>query len=193
MAPSIKNLRDTITKINPRDLVYPGIILLFFILVGILFSLATQFIAKNINNAFSSDTGAESSALNMANYTLVSKKLGFSTEVGASVATSTSSPAEAVSTAQVLDKKSLTLTILNSTAKKGVATTLAEALQTSGFSKATTGNEKRLYATTTVVIKESKKDYETLLLEAVRKTYPDAVVTTTTAGTIDATIIIGTK
>lgn len=192
MTPSIKNLRDTITKINPRDLVYPGIILLFFILVGILFSLATQFIAKNINNAFSSDTGAESSALNMANYTLVAKKLGFSTEAGVSVATSTSSPAVAVLTSQVLDKKSLTITILNSTAKKGVATTLAEALQTSGFSKAATGNEKKLYATTTVVIKESKKDYETLLLEAVRKIYPDAVATTTTAGTIDATIIIGT-
>lgn len=190
MSPSIKNLRDTITKINPRDLVYPGIILLFIILVGILFSLATQFIAKNINNAFSSDTGAESSALNMANYTLVAKKLGFSTEAGAS--TVSTSPASPASSAQSLDKKSLIITILNSTAKKGVATTLAQSLESLGFAKATTGNEKKLYATTTIVIKESKSDYETLLLEAVRKTYPGAIATTTGAGAIDATIIIGT-
>lgn len=190
MSPSIKNLRDTISKISPRDLIYPGIILLFIIIVGILFSLVAQFIAKNINNAFSSDTGAESSALNMANYTLTAKKLGFSTEAGTS--TVSISVTEAPVASQSLDKKSLTLSILNSTAKKGVATILTRMLESSGFAKATTGNEKKLYATTTILIKESKSGYESLLLEAVRKAYPDAIATTTTAGTIDATIIIGT-
>lgn len=197
MSLSIKNLRDTISKINPRDLVYPGIILIFIVIVGVLFFLATQFIAKNVNNAFSSDIGGESSALNMANYTLTAKKLGFSTEAGNGVAPSTASSATmsavVAESPQTLDKKSLTIAILNSTAKKGVATTLGKSLESLGFAKATTGNEKNLYATTTVIVKESKKSYEALILEAVRKTYPDAVATTTTAGTTDTTIIIGSR
>lgn len=191
MTPSIKNLRDTISKINPRDLFYPGIVLLFIIIVGVLFSLSTKFIATNINSAFSGDTGAESSSLNMTNYSIVAKKLGFSTEAGTSTqAVESTVPTEAPS-AQTLDLKSLTIAVLNSTAKTGVATTLAKSLETSGFAKATTGNEKKLYATTTVIVKETKKDYTTSLLDAVRKIYPFAIATSTTTGTADATIIIG--
>lgn len=191
MTPSINNLRDTISKINPRDLFYPGIVLLFIIIVGILFSLSTKFIATNINSAFSGDTGAESSSLNMTNYTIVAKKLGFNTGAGTSTqAVESTVPTEAPS-AQALNLKSLTIAVLNSTVKTGVATTLAKSLEASGFAKATTGNEKKLYATTTVIVRETKKDYATSLLDAVRKIYPSAIAATTTTGTIDATIIIG--
>lgn len=193
MTPSIKNLRDSISKLNGRDLVYPGIVLLFIIIVGILFSLSAKFIATNINSAFSGDTGAESSSLNMTNYAIVAKKLGFSAEADTSTPTTESTVVTEASSTQALDLKSLTIAVLNSTAKTGVATTLAKSLETSGFAKATTGNEKRLYATTTVIVRETKKDYIASLLDAVHKTHPDAIATTTMTGTIDATIIIGTK
>lgn len=192
MPPFIKKIQDATKGMSPRDFVYPGILLLFVIIVSIIFFIATRTITKNVNDAFSSDAGGESSALNMTNYALVAKKLGFSTETGAIVVSSTS-PASPATTTQTLDKKTLAISILNSTAKKGVATTLAQALESAGFAKATTGNEKKLYATTTVVIVETKKEYETILLEAVQKTYPDAIATTTPTSAIDATIIIGTK
>lgn len=192
MTPSIKNLRDTISKLNPRDMVYPGIVLFLIIIVGILFSLSTKFIATNINSAFSGDAGAETSSLNMANYAIVAKKLGFSTEAGTSTPPVENTVAIEASSTQALDLKSLTIAVLNSTAKTGIATTLARSLEASGFVKATTGNEKKVYATTTIVVKETKKEYTTALLDAVRKTYPNAIATTTTTGTVDATIIIGT-
>lgn len=200
MSQFLQNLHVAISRIKPKDLVYPGIALLFVIIVGVLFSFATQFIAKNINDAFSGDTSAESSSLNMANYTIVAKKLGI--EVGvqknittppASPVTSTTTETLVVDSPQVLDKKSLTINILNSTSKKGVATTLAQTLESAGFARATTGNEKKLYATTTIFIKDNKHAYFPLLLEAMSKTYPDAIVTTTAVGEFDVIIIIGTK
>lgn len=198
MSPFIKNLRNSISGVKPRDLVYPGIIFLFIILVVILFFLVTQFIAKNINNAFSGDVSGESSSLNMTNYTLVTKKLGISTEVQKESAPPAPTPTEAPTTTapevEVLDKQTLTLNILNSSTKSGVATTLSKALEAAGFAKATTGNEKTKYATTTILIKESKASFGPALLEEVKKIYPGAVATTTAdTASFDAVIIIGTK
>lgn len=195
----LQKIHVAISGIKPKDLVYPGITLLFIIIVGVLFSFATQFITKNINEAFSGDIGTESSSLNMANYTIVAKKLGIEVGVQKNIAThpasqiATTTETIAVEIPHVLDKKSLTINILNSTTKKGVATTLAQTLESAGFSKATTGNEKKLYTTTTVFIKDDKRAYSSLILEAMSKTYPDAIATTTTSGGFDVTIIIGTK
>ncbi|MBI5077791.1 MAG: LytR C-terminal domain-containing protein [Candidatus Yonathbacteria bacterium] len=198
MSQFIQNLRIKVSEIKPRNLVYPGIISLFIIVTGVLFSFSTQFIAKNINTAFSGDTSSESSALNMTNYTLVAKKLGISTEskknaVVEPASVASSSPASA-ETSQILDKKSITISILNSTTKSGVATALSQALLSAGFSKATTGNEKKQRDTTTVTIKKSSASLSDALLEEVRKIYPNATANTTgESASFDATIIIGTE
>ncbi|MFZ2303853.1 MAG: LytR C-terminal domain-containing protein [Minisyncoccia bacterium] len=199
MSQFIKKIRASVSEIKPKDLVYPGIALFFAIIVGVIFVLATGFIAKSIDTAFSGDTGEESSSLNMENYTLVARKLGISIEINkeeavVQVEPSIPSESQATTTTQVLDKKAFTLNILNSTPKSGVAGALATSLTVAGFAQAKTGNEKTLYATTTVFIKESKSDIGPSLLEIVKKTYPDAVSTTSPETALfDVIIIIGTK
>ena len=199
MSPFIKKIRDSVSGLKPKDLIYPGIVLLFAIIVGVIFILATGFIAKNIDTAFSGDTGEDSSSLNMENYTLVAKKLGISTEIrkeATSVSVETSVPSEprATSTTQVLDKKVLTLSILNSTSKSGIAGALATSLELAGFAKAKTGNEKTLYATTTVAIKESMSALGSSVIEIVKKTYREAVSTISPETALfDVIITIGAK
>ena len=199
MSPFIKKIRDSVSGLKPKDLIYPGIVLLFAIIVGVIFILATGFIAKNIDTAFSGDTGEDSSSLNMENYTLVAKKLGISTEIrkeATSVSVETSVPSEprATSTTQVLDKKVLTLSILNSTSKSGIAGALATSLELAGFAKAKTGNEKTLYATTTVAIKESMSALGSSVIEIVKKTYPEAGSTISPETALfDVIITIGTR
>lgn len=82
MNDSIKNLRASISNIKPGDLIYPGIFLVFILIVGILFFTSTRFITKNINNAFSEHVGGSEGSLNIPNYTLVANKLGISLTEG---------------------------------------------------------------------------------------------------------------
>ncbi len=196
---------QSIKNIRPFDLVYPGALLLFFGFVIIVFFFAIRFISQNINRAFSSEDSGASQMLNIDRFKLTAKKLNIPVTIpqNGTVALEipvqetvpdTTSAAQATSTlvATVLDKSAITIIVKNSTSKKGVAGTLAKSLEDSGFQKPQTGNESKLYATTTVLIKASKQAYEPLLLDTVRKTYPDAVATTTETGTVDATVIIGT-
>lgn len=200
--PFIQSLKN----IKPLDLVYPGVLILFFVFVAIIFFFTIRFISKNINKAFSPEEGGVSQALNIERYKLTAQKLNLPMNTLQSEATApapsaetavldTESATQATSTpvAIVLDKSAITITVKNSTSKKGVASTLAKALEDAGFAKPQTGNEPTLYATTTILLKESKKEYGTLLLETIQKTYPDAVVATSPeSGSFDATIVIGT-
>jgi len=193
-----ENLLTKILNTKPRDLIYPGILLLTVLIVGILFSSASKFISKNINNVFSGDIGVEQNSLNMNNYLLVVKKLGINAEVRENTLVApTSASVTATSTTdtdkpEVLDKTSITIKVLNSTTKKGAAGILADALENDGFSKPDTGNASRLYATTIVQLSNNISEFEPLLLETVRKYYPSATATTTTeTSASDATIIIG--
>ncbi|MEK7569146.1 MAG: LytR C-terminal domain-containing protein [Patescibacteria group bacterium] len=198
--PFIQSLKN----IKPFDLVYPGVLVLFFALVAIIFFFTIRFISRNINKAFSPEEGGPSQALNVERYKLTAKKLNIPVatsqeiatmpEVLAGVAIPDTHATNTLAVA-VLDKSALTIMVKNSTPKKGVASTLAKTLEDSGFKKPQTGNESTLYATTTILLKESKKEYGALLLDAVRKTYPDAVATTASSesGSSDATIIIGTR
>lgn len=191
------SILESLKKLKPVDLMYPGIFVLFFGVVIIIFFSTMQFISKNINKAFAPEESVPSQALDMEKYKLVTKKLGISVEQASNAVAPTETPvAQTVNTSTstvALDKHSLTLMIKNSTAKKGVATTLAKALEGDGFAKAQTGNEPKLYATTTILLKESKSTYGAIILEAVHKLYPDAITTTAPEASVaDATIIIGT-
>lgn len=190
---------ESLRKIKSRDLIYPGLFILFFIIVIIVFFFAMQFISKNINKAFSPEESAPSQALDIEKYKLVAKKLNMSVspidnvvvapaEVPTTQAVATSTPIA------TLNKKDITIMIKNSTSKKGVATALAKTLEDAGFATPKTGNEQKLYSTTTILLKESRNIYQSILLEAVRKTYPDAIITTTPeTSAVDATVIIGAR
>lgn len=199
---------QSLKNIKPLDLVYPGILVLFFGVVIIVFFYTMQFISQSINSAFSSEDSDSSQSLNLERYKFIAKKLNIPVaipqegvtvvavpEVPATVPeVATTTQATSTPVAVVLDKRAITLAVRNSTPKKGVATTLAKALEDAGFQKPQTGNEPKSYTITTVIIKESKREYEALLLEAVRKIYPNAVATTTAESVLsDATVIIGTR
>lgn len=191
------NIIEALKKKKPRDFVYPGVLVVFFITVAIMFFTAVQFISKNINNVFSSDQNTDTQPLDMTRYTKIAKKLNLTLVTPLqNEASSTKTNADTTMTtapqALAFNKKSLTLMILNSTPKKGVASTLSKILIDAGFAKSKTGNEKTAYAVTTIFIKNSKYDYAPLLLEAILKSYPEAQATTTSdTAPFDATIIIG--
>lgn len=199
---------QSLKNIKPLDLVYPGVLVLFFgVVIGVFFSVM-QFISQSINSAFSSEDSGSAQSLDLERYKLIAKKLNIPVAIPQEGATAVAIPevpatvpevattTQATSTpaAVVLDKRAITLSVKNSTPKKGVATILAKALEDAGFQKPQTGNEPKSYATTTVLIKESKKEYGPLLLEVVRKIYPSAIAGTTTENTSsDAIIIIGNQ
>lgn len=203
-SPFIQSLKN----IKPLDLVYPGVLVLFFgVVIGVFFSVM-QFISQSINSAFSSEDNGSAQSLDLERYKLIAKKLNIPVVIPQEGATAVAVPEvpatvpEVATTTQttstpvavVLDKRVITLAVKNSTPKKGVATTLAKALEDAGFQKPQTGNESKSYATTTVLIKESKKEYEALILEVVHKTYPEATATTSPeSGSADAVIVIGTR
>lgn len=192
---------EFLKKVRTRDLVYPGILAFFIIVVAIIFFISTRFISQSINKVFSNEGGENVQALDLARYTQVAKKLGIKvntpsedTRTSASV-TPLHEMQAAATTTPALNKQALTIMIRNSTAKAGAANTLAKSLKDAGFSTPKTGNEKASTAATTILIKESKRDYAPLLLAEVSKIYPNATTTTTTSEStpFDATIIIGGK
>lgn len=196
---------ESLKKVRVKDIIYPGILVFFIIIVVVLFFISTRFISQNINKVFSTEGSDNAQALDLARYTLVAKKLGIavnapsentgipSAETPVSVAPPREIPTLATTT-PVLDKRALTLMVRNSTAKVGAASALAKILQSAGFSTPKTGNEKTPTAITTILVKESKRDYATLLLSEVIKAYPDAITATTSeSDPFDATIIIGGK
>lgn len=195
----VKNLRNKFSDTKPADFIYPGIILIFTIIVGILFFTSARFITKNINDAFSEHPAGNESSLNMLNYTLVAKKLGISLEHENTQSTQIVQVVEpsAISTTtptQILDRKSITIRILNSTDKKGVATELSTFLESLGFSKAKLGDERKKYATTTLILKEGKKGFSDEILIELQKKYSYAIASSTPDTALyDATIIIGEK
>lgn len=195
---TIKDMKiiESLKKVHPKDLIYSGVLTFFMIVVAVVFFLSTQFISQNINKVFTTEIGEGVQALDLARYQLVAKKLGITVTTPSEnvVSTEVTTPKETVSAIIPLDKKSLTITVLNSTAKKGVAGTLAKALEAAGFATPATGNEKTPYIKTTVLIKESKYDYAAPLLEEVLKSYPSAFATTSSeTAKYDAMIIIGTE
>jgi len=168
------------------------------IVVGTIFFISTHFISQEINNVFVSESAEGVQALDVARYMLVAKKLGITvsppSEKINELAEQTPAPETPAPPTTILDKKAITITVLNSTNKKGIAGTLAATLKDAGFSTPSTGNEKNPYAKTTILVKESKYDYAPLLLEAVLPSYPNAFATTTPeTSPFDATIIIGAE
>jgi len=193
------------------DFIYLYIFVVFFIIVLVLFSLSINFIVLNVNQIFSPQTSENTAALNTENYSLVVKKLGLPNNTPENITNSETAESPAsqihnepdVTTQNVtentpppapieLDKKIITLSIMNTTNKKGVAATLAKVFESAGFSTGTTGNEKGPYSTTTIFIKDSKKEYIPVVEEVVKNSYPKAITKTNPVDSkFDVIIMIG--
>lgn len=189
------SFRESLKKLRPQDVIYPGIFLIFLGIVIILFFFSTQFISKNINKVFYSEGNSTAEALNLEQYKLVAKKLGIVVNVPKEGEVTIIKVTPAADTAvTTINKKTISIIVKNSTTKTGIATTLAKAIEDAGFNKPKTGNEATFYATTTVMIKADQKDIESQLLDVVRKSYPEAIATTTVnTGVYDAIVVIGAK
>ena len=195
-------------RIQSPEFIYLGIIFIFFVIVLIVFLYSTNFVVNNVNKIFSTTDSGASQALNTENYLLAVKKLNLPTNTAEGNATAPTTATPPVETppivetntpavvetpqAPTIDKKSITINILNTTSKKGVAAILAKTLENAGFSTATTGNDKKSYNLTTIIISENKKEYLPLLKEAVLASYPKVVTETIANKTdFDVTIMIG--
>lgn len=196
MDPKNTNITKVLEKRNPIDFVYLGTILLLLIITLITFFYSTNFIIQNVNKIFYPGEGGNSQALDMTRYSLVEKKLNLPVNTVSTDTTINTQAEKQVTpnnpaTTPMLDKKSITLNILNSTKKVGVASVLAKALESAGFSKATTGNETKVYTQTTILIKDSKKDFTPLVEDVVKKSYPNAITATNPESSkFDVVIII---
>ena len=179
------------------DVVYVVVLILFLVAVTVVFFFTTQFITQNINKVFSTANTGNAQALNLGNYSLVAKKLHIDINTpSVNEAPPPTKEMVAVTSTSALEKSALTINILNSTSKKGVAATLARVMTEAGFSTPQTGNEKKFYTVTTIFIKESKKEYESLILKTVASLYPEVAIDPTREkedAKFDALIIIGNK
>jgi hypothetical protein len=184
---------SALKSLKPRDFVYPILLLVFFIAVIVFFILAVKFISENINNIFVLKEAKKESALDVARYTFVAKKLHIPPDASKETRVFLDPQIE-INTASISEKNSVSILILNSTKKPGLAGVLANILKEAGFSSITTGNEKTPRTATTILAGAGKETYASLVLESVIKAYPAAYLATSTEQTrADVTIIIGVK
>lgn len=188
------SIREALKKLKPQDFIYPGVIVVFLCVTIFVFFLATQFISKNINKIFTSEDSGAVQALNLAQYKIVAKKLNIEVIVPQEAVASVPVIATSTPVVAAQGKHGITITVKNSTAKKGAATTLANALEVAGFSKPSTTNESKTYSETMIIIKEDALSSSPAIVDEVKKLYPNAIATTTSNSALfDVTIIIGSR
>lgn len=184
-------IKEMFKNLNKEDYLYLSVVIIFFILVLFVFLYAVGFLSTNINKVFNSENTSNTGGLNMEQYTLVVKKMNLNNQNPQTTEIPTRSP-ESQTNTNILDKHSITIKILNSTETKGLASLLEKKIINEGYLVSKTGNEATNYEITTLLIQENKSEYSSILLSAIQKTYPKAVVKTTTeASDVDAVIIIG--
>ncbi|MEI6580680.1 MAG: LytR C-terminal domain-containing protein [bacterium] len=207
------DIRKILKKMKPSDFIYLGVIFVFFIIVVILFSYSTGFIIKNVNKIFSSDKETNTQLLDVPRYTLIAKKLNLpintisentpsqeplppasepETENDSAITDVNNTTQDPVANIPELDKSLITINVLNSTSKKSIASVLAQVFKDAGFPNVKSGNEKILYENTTIVIKETRKEYSPLIEQLVLVSYPKATTKIVTDKyDFDVTVIIG--
>lgn len=196
-----RTILESVKKVRPRDLLYPSILVVFFIVVGIVFFFATRFISQSINKVFSFEQSTETQALDLARYALVAKKLGIPLETGAvGGATPVAPPIEAevapsapISAETILDESKLSIAIYNGTKTAGLAGKLKSVLEEAGFTVKKTGNKSNDYPQTTIEIKEAVRSALPRLEQLVGDRYEAIIKNAPADATYDVVIIIGNK
>lgn len=204
---SPKETEDT-KKFEPINLVYIGVLLLFFAIITIAFFYSTNFVVNNVNKIFLSDTERNIQALDISRYSLVEKKLNLpvnipeenttpetpvteqAIEEGVIIPENSLAVEEVVAT--TIDKESILINILNGAKKAGVAGAMSKNMADAGFTNITTGDSKILYPLTTIFIKEASKDYTAPIEEVVKASYSKATTKTNPESSkFDVVIIVG--
>ena len=188
------NFLEGLKKMKGENIVFLVVLFFYFLILLSVFNITIRFFSQNINKIFTPIAIPTLGALDMPSYVVVAKKLNFkvsdSSETKQTSLEATSSNSDST-TPLSLDKKSLTIEILNSTKTGGLASKLSDSIESEGFIVIKTGNEPKQYDITTLIIQKEKEKYVNTLLAAIRKSYPDAVATTTENGTYEAVIVIG--
>lgn len=195
MKTKLTEIISAIKTMKPRDFIYTGISFVFLGIVITVFLFSLEFISKNINRVFTIPETGNTLSLDVARYNLVAKKLNIPTNTSSEPSLGYSATSTNISaTSTILKKSTVTILILNSTQKQGVASTLAKKLKDIGFTNITTGNEKIPQTLTTILVRENQRDYADAILESISKAYPTAQISTTTKQTkSDIIITIGGK
>lgn len=199
MEPKNENNIKISKKIKVIDFIYLGIIFIFIIITVFIFINATNFIVGDINKILQPKEEIDTSVLDLARYSLVEKKFNLPINNPKLETLNTTVPIVApvenkIATDKiVIDKKSIKIEIINSTLKNGVAALLSKKLETAGFSKATTASKAvKTVVTTTILIKDSMKDYQSFIEDVVKKSYPKAITKTNPESSkFDVIITIG--
>src|SRR3989338_1686960 len=172
-----KNIIGKLKEIRPRDAIYPGIITIFIALAVFCFILTAQFLSKNINKGFMIDERSIEETLvtvDLENYYLVAKKAWINIELPnpelispPHPATVASEPASSPPSAppgdttpspapSPVERKQLSIQVLNSTSKQGLAGDLKNDLVHAGFVNISTGNSSTLEPITLISVKSNK-------------------------------------
>lgn len=196
----IKNLLE---KIKLKDIIYPLITVLFFVVILTVFILDTGFITQNINKAFyvpdPSEIESRMVKIDLENYYVVAGKLGLSTAAPAVVPQEQVAPQEVVPqqpvapVVPVVDKATLTISVFNTTTTKGAAAAIKKDLETAGFKVGETGNQTPALDITQVKVKSAVNGSQTIeeLKQAIVKKYPSATVVVDDSIAVDVVVLIG--
>lgn len=187
-----------VVKLKFKKIIYPLISGIIVILIIIVFIYSVKFLAEAIDRVFATDTESLEShliRLDMEKFNLVAKKLGIMLGMSETeLLTQATATIIATATPPVLDKTAVRIEILNSLEKAGLAKDLKALLENDGFKVEKIGDFSPSLATTTIKIKESKKDYSALVRESVSKKYPEAEDKALEENeNFDIIIIIGSK
>lgn len=183
---------EKLRNLKKEDYLYLAIVIILSGIIISFFSYSANFLSSNINKVFYSESTSVTTGLNMENYNLVVKKMNL--DVQDQTNNTQSQSTSSFVNSQKLDKRDLTIKILNGTNQSGLASELETKLVSEGFTISKKGNSLNNYSTTTLIIQDNKSEYTSILLEALNKTYPKAVASTTSAASdVDAVIIIGSN
>ncbi len=205
-------------KIKLNEIAYPALIAALVLIIVILFAAAVAFLSGQLNKIFAIPGGMDNeqtARIDMGKLDFVERRLGIAETgaasqpapannepAGAATTTAAAEPettaATTTATAETIpaaaDKASLKISILNATGIPGLARQLKDHLETQGFTVASTGNASTTQETTTVSIKDSAKNYGSLLKEAVLAKYPAGDIQPLEENNpFDAVVIIGKK
>ncbi|MBI5133956.1 MAG: LytR C-terminal domain-containing protein [Candidatus Taylorbacteria bacterium] len=199
-----EKLKRFISRLTFRTVAYPAILIALFVAVWVLFVMATRFITLEINRVFSDGETGQGLVMDRAGYERVARRLNIAIDdspaprpqalVEQAAAETPKAPEESVETIAAkpaLDKQAVSVGVFNATKVSGRAGSIKDLLSSKGFKIDKTGNAPA-QTKNTLEIKESKKDYATLLVEALAGALEiDETVTVPEENKLDAMITIG--
>jgi hypothetical protein len=199
MEPKNENNIKISQKIKLINFIYLGVVFIFIILTAIIFFYSTNFIIENVNKILQPKEEINTDVLDLTRYSLVEKKLNLPINNPKSNILNTTTPTvipvvnKNNTATPVINKKSVTIEIINTTSQNGIASLLSQKLVTAGFSKATTASKTvKTIGTTTILIKDSMKDYQSFIEDVVKKSYSKAITKTNPESSkFDVVITIG--